>query len=155
MKQLHNAPKKRILTSALLLALASPAWAQDAAEKEAAAPTTSELEATDLDAVVVTGIRGSLTSSMNLKRDAQGIVERRDDSCAEREPRVVHVRHVGPEVAHHLEQLTHRRPVVEAEHQVAHRRQRARRVLDQVLVHLVTLCAQQRRLGPLRGQRAE
>ena len=75
MKQLHNAPKKRILTSALLLALASPAWAQDAAEKEAAAPTTSELEATDLDAVVVTGIRGSLTSSMNLKRDAQGIVD--------------------------------------------------------------------------------
>ena len=29
MKQLHNVPKKRILTSALLLALASPGWAQE------------------------------------------------------------------------------------------------------------------------------
>jgi TonB-dependent receptor len=75
MKQPYNAPKKRILTSALLLALASPAWAQDAADKEATAAPASGLEATDLDAVVVTGIRGSLTSSMNLKRDAQGIVD--------------------------------------------------------------------------------
>ena len=75
MKQLHNVPKKRILTSALLLALASPGWAQEVVEKEATAAPATETEATDLDAVVVTGIRGSLTSSMNLKRDAQGIVD--------------------------------------------------------------------------------
>ena len=75
MKQLHNVPKKRILTSALLLALAGPGWAQEAAEKDAPPAAAAGTEATDLDAVVVTGIRGSLTSSMNLKRDAQGIVD--------------------------------------------------------------------------------
>jgi TonB-dependent receptor len=35
----------------------------------------AEQEATNLDEIVVTGIRGSLTSSMNLKRDATGIVD--------------------------------------------------------------------------------
>jgi TonB-dependent receptor len=76
MKQLHVVPRKKILTSALLLALASPAWAQEAAEKpDEPARTTTETDATTLDTIVVTGIRGSLTSSMNLKRDAQGIVD--------------------------------------------------------------------------------
>src|SRR5215510_5560850 len=32
-------------------------------------------EATNLDEIVVTGIRGSLESSMRLKRDAQGVVD--------------------------------------------------------------------------------
>jgi len=36
---------------------------------------TGEGEAADLDAVVVTGIRGSLQSSMNLKRDSIGVVD--------------------------------------------------------------------------------
>ncbi|UNK42791.1 TonB-dependent receptor [Luteimonas sp. S4-F44] len=66
MKPFHAAPKQRLLTSALLLALASPTLAQ------VADPPS---DATELDAVVVTGIRGSLTSSMNLKRDSQGIVD--------------------------------------------------------------------------------
>ncbi|KAF1717009.1 TonB-dependent receptor [Pseudoxanthomonas yeongjuensis] len=76
MKELHVVPKKRILTSALLLALANTAWAQEAAEKvDSPAASTTETDATTLDTVVVTGIRGSLTSSMNLKRDAQGIID--------------------------------------------------------------------------------
>lgn len=76
MKQLHIVPRKKVLTSALLLALANPALAQEAAEKaDAPATTAAETEAKTLDTVVVTGIRGSLTSSMNLKRDAQGIVD--------------------------------------------------------------------------------
>ncbi|WP_337243808.1 TonB-dependent receptor [Luteimonas sp. gir] len=66
MKPFRAAPKQRLLTSALLLALASPTLAQ------VAEPPS---DATELDAVVVTGIRGSLTSSMNLKRDSQGIVD--------------------------------------------------------------------------------
>ena len=76
MKQLHVVPRKKILTTALLLALANPAWAQEAAEKvDTPATPATETDATTLDTIVVTGIRGSLTSSMNLKRDAQGIVD--------------------------------------------------------------------------------
>ncbi|RZL39712.1 MAG: TonB-dependent receptor [Rubrivivax sp.] len=76
MKQLHVVPKKRILTSALLLALANPVYAQVADETvETPAASTAEQDAKTLDTVVVTGIRGSLTSSMNLKRDARGIVD--------------------------------------------------------------------------------
>ena len=75
MKHLHAVPKKRLLTSALLLALAPPLAAQvvEAPRETTQAETASD--ATELDAVMVTGIRGSLTSSMNLKRDAQGIVD--------------------------------------------------------------------------------
>ncbi|MEF3083471.1 TonB-dependent receptor [Luteimonas sp. SMYT11W] len=69
MKRLHAAPKKRLLTSALLFALAPPLAAQ------VAEPATDGPDATTLDAVTVTGIRGSLESSMNLKRDARGIVD--------------------------------------------------------------------------------
>lgn len=78
MKQVQWVPKKRVLTSALLLAIASPAWAQQqTAAQDSTSPQTNrqQQDATDLDAVVVTGIRGSLTSSMNLKRDSQGIVD--------------------------------------------------------------------------------
>lgn len=76
MKQLHGTPKQRLLTSALLLALAQPVTAQVVPEEPAtAAETSTETDATTLDRVVVTGIRGSLMSSMNLKRDAQGIVD--------------------------------------------------------------------------------
>jgi TonB-dependent receptor len=49
-----------ILGSTVLM----PAFAQDA-----------NTDATTLDEIVVTGIRGSLTSSMNLKREATGIVD--------------------------------------------------------------------------------
>ena len=71
-------PKKRLLTSALLLALApaTHAIAQDQAPQAAAtADPNAAVDPTELDTVVVTGIRASLTSSMNLKRDAQGIVD--------------------------------------------------------------------------------
>src|SRR5690606_24337298 len=76
MKLSNATPKKRLLTSALLLALAQPAFAQTAGPApQADAPPQAEGEATDLDTIVVTGIRGSLQSSMNLKRDATGIVD--------------------------------------------------------------------------------
>lgn len=73
MKQLHAVPKKRLLTTALLLALAQPAFAQTAVAPQQQAGQSDD--ATNLDTVTVTGIRGSLTSSMNLKRDAQGVVD--------------------------------------------------------------------------------
>lgn len=87
MRHARAVPKKQLLTSALLLALSAPALAQVAAPPEdattqqdpaAARPSTNltaQEDATDLDAVVVTGIRGSLTSSMNLKRNSQGVVD--------------------------------------------------------------------------------
>ena len=78
MKPRQVMPRQRLLVSALLLALGQPAYAQVAEEPQAdPAATTSDSAApqtatatddpTELDAVVVTGIRGSLTSSMNLK----------------------------------------------------------------------------------------
>ena len=76
MKHARAVPKKRILTSALLLALASPVHAQVVTdEQQNPTATATEGDAATLDTIVVTGIRGSLTSSMNLKRDAQGIVD--------------------------------------------------------------------------------
>ncbi|MEL1263004.1 TonB-dependent receptor [Pseudoxanthomonas putridarboris] len=75
MKQVQSIPKKRVLTSALLLALAGPAWAQDAQQAETAPASATEADPTELDTIVVTGIRASLQSSMNIKRDAQGIVD--------------------------------------------------------------------------------
>ena len=77
MKQVQSVPKKRVLTSALLFALAGPAWAQQA-EPQSASPApaaTEQADPTELDTIVVTGIRASLESSMNLKRDAQGVVD--------------------------------------------------------------------------------
>src|SRR4051794_4699943 len=72
MKQFRIAPKRRLLTSALMLVLAPPVLAQTAGNP----PTqTASPQATDLDTVTVTGIRGSLQSSMNLKRDASGIID--------------------------------------------------------------------------------
>jgi len=58
-------PKPRLLAASVLLALAAPALAQSAGDSQAA----------DLDAVTVTGIRGSLQSSMNLKRDFVGVMD--------------------------------------------------------------------------------
>lgn len=87
MKQFQNVPRQKLLAAAVLLALANPVFAQVAPEEEDAPPATSaqatSTQAADeantdpatLDRVVVTGIRGSLTASMNLKRDAQGVVD--------------------------------------------------------------------------------
>ena len=77
MKQHHHAvPRKRLLATALLFALGSPALAQEATQagQPAAAPAGDQ-DAKDLDTVVVKGIRGSMQSSMNLKRDSQGVVD--------------------------------------------------------------------------------
>jgi TonB-dependent receptor len=74
MKMNSKAPKTRILTSALLLALATPLFAQSTAETEDEA-RSEEAEPETLDEIVVTGIIGSLQSSMNVKRDGQGVVD--------------------------------------------------------------------------------
>lgn len=76
MKQVQSVPKKKLLTSALMLALAGQAWSQEATQNtgdaQAAPP---QADPATLDTVTVTGIRGSFISSMNLKRDGQGIVD--------------------------------------------------------------------------------
>src|SRR5918993_2715717 len=81
----RHVPKQRLLTVALLLALSQYAVAQDAPAPATPAPpadaadTESDAntpqESKKLEKVVVKGIAGSLTSSMNLKRDATGIVD--------------------------------------------------------------------------------
>ncbi|MBD8526808.1 TonB-dependent receptor [Pseudomarimonas arenosa] len=70
MKARQTPPKRHLLTAALLFAMAQPGWAQDQADN-----SKSDDEATELDAVEVKGILGSLASSMNLKRDSQGVVD--------------------------------------------------------------------------------
>lgn len=79
MKQLDAIPKKRLLTTALLLALAQSAAAQTAQQTDAADPPSEQnapaSDASDLDTIEVRGIRGSLTSAMNVKRNAQGVVD--------------------------------------------------------------------------------
>lgn len=74
MKQVQFVPKKKVLTSALLLALTTPAWAQDA-NQATTNQSTAQQDASTLDTVVVTGIRSSFEASMNLKRDSQGVVD--------------------------------------------------------------------------------
>src|SRR6186997_2441718 len=65
---ISRAFKRTPVAQAISLILGStvlaPAFAQDA-----------NPDATNLDEIVVTGIRASLESSMNLKRDAQGVVD--------------------------------------------------------------------------------
>src|SRR6478735_5761224 len=76
MKQQHAVPRKHLLATALLLAMTSPVMAQDAAAtQDPKAETATQDDAKDLDTVVVVGIRGSLQSAMNLKRDSQGVVD--------------------------------------------------------------------------------
>lgn len=76
MKGKPTVPQRRRLAVALMLALASPGLALAQAQTEDAEEPTSEGDdVKTLDAVVVTGIRSSLASSMNVKRDAQGVVD--------------------------------------------------------------------------------
>ena len=77
MKQQHAVPRKHLLATALLLAIASPVMAQDAtATQDPKAETaTRDDDAKELDTIVVVGIRGALESAMNLKRDSQGVVD--------------------------------------------------------------------------------
>src|SRR3546814_906224 len=83
MKQVRSIPRRGLLSSALLLALAPAVSAQVAApdpqdqqeQQSGQTATAGEVEPETLDTIVVTGIRGSLISSMNLKRDSQGIVD--------------------------------------------------------------------------------
>lgn len=90
MKQNVRMPRKRLVVSAVLMALSGVVAAQSTdntqdtttkkPNKAAAqvvpgnAQATSK-SATDLQTVVVTGIRSSLESSANLKRDGQGVVD--------------------------------------------------------------------------------
>jgi TonB-dependent receptor len=77
MKTTKAAPQRRLLTSALLFALTTPLAAQTLAQDATQTPDAEQAtsEPAELEAIVVTGIRASLESSMNLKRDAQGVVD--------------------------------------------------------------------------------
>ena len=77
MKTIKAAPQRRLLTSALLIALAPPLAAQTLAQDTPRTPAQQAAsdQPSELDTIVVTGIRASLESSMNLKRDAQGVVD--------------------------------------------------------------------------------
>lgn len=78
-------PQKRLLVSALLIALSAPVAAQtapgpqqqpiSAAAQSAPGSGAANPGAVDLDAVQVKGIRASMISSANLKRDSQGVVD--------------------------------------------------------------------------------
>jgi TonB-dependent receptor len=88
MRHPHNVPKQRILTAALLLALAHSAAAQDATAPAAADAATTDGkaqpakkpaakadDAANLGVLEVRGIAGSMQSSMDLKRESQGVVD--------------------------------------------------------------------------------
>ena len=81
MKRVRSYPKRGLLSSALLLALAAPVVSAQVStqdpdsEESSQAATAGEADAKTLDTVTVTGIRGSMISSMNLKRDSQGVVD--------------------------------------------------------------------------------
>lgn len=89
MNHSNKIPKQRILTAALLLALAQPTFAQDAAPKPEDAPTTDaekkaaadkkaaedKAAAAELDTVVVKGIRYAIETSVATKRNSNSIVE--------------------------------------------------------------------------------
>ena len=90
MKQNVRMPRKRMVVSAVLMALSGSLAAQTADTAPASQSTkpnkpvarivpgnasASEKNAAQLQTVVVTGIRSSLEQSMNIKRDAQGIVD--------------------------------------------------------------------------------
>lgn len=82
MKHPNTVPQKRLLVSAMLLALSAPVVAQTTTEPQeqpidpaAQAVPGNAGTPTDLDAVQVKGIRASMISSANLKRDSQGVVD--------------------------------------------------------------------------------
>ncbi|MBL8264237.1 MAG: TonB-dependent receptor [Xanthomonadaceae bacterium] len=80
MKQLEATPRRKLLATALLLALSQTVAAQSATQDEAANPdapaqSTRDSDANELDVIEVRGIRGSLTSAMNVKRNGQGVVD--------------------------------------------------------------------------------
>ena len=60
---------------AVCLGAAYPAHAQDANTTQPQAADTPPADATELDAVIVTGIRGSVEKSLDLKRDARSHIE--------------------------------------------------------------------------------
>ncbi|HET6431979.1 TonB-dependent receptor [Dyella sp.] len=90
MKQNVRMPRKRLVVSAVLMALSGAVTAQssdpaqDASNNRQNKPAAqivpgnanaTSKDTTELQTVVVTGIRSSLESSANLKRDAQGVVD--------------------------------------------------------------------------------
>ncbi|MBX3711605.1 MAG: TonB-dependent receptor [Lysobacter sp.] len=80
MKQLQATPRRTLLATALLLVLSQTVAAQDAtqdasANQDAPAQSARDGDANDLDVIEVRGIRGSLTSAMNVKRNGQGVVD--------------------------------------------------------------------------------
>ena len=75
MKYLQGAPKTSVLATALLLALSAPVCAQSAGENDDEKDALAENSPEELDTIKITGIRRSLKSSRDFKRDAQGVVD--------------------------------------------------------------------------------
>ena len=89
MKQFAQWPRKRLVVSAVLMALSGVVAAQTAtpqqdesgskpvssADQAASAKNKPPAKAINLNVITVTGIRGSMDASMNLKRDSQGVVD--------------------------------------------------------------------------------
>lgn len=92
MKQIVRMPRKRLVVSAVLMALSGSLAAQTASNPQDAPSerpkrsagqvvpgntkaSTDQSDVANLQGVTVTGIRSSLESSMNLKRDSQGVVD--------------------------------------------------------------------------------
>ncbi|MCB1608664.1 MAG: TonB-dependent receptor plug domain-containing protein, partial [Xanthomonadales bacterium] len=72
MSSTNQWPKRRLLSVALMFALTQQAAI---AQEAARADQDDDEAAQELDGVEVSGIRSSLMSSMNLKRDSDGIVD--------------------------------------------------------------------------------
>jgi long-subunit fatty acid transport protein len=74
MKQLQTTPRRTLLATALLLVMSQTVAAQTAtqdasADEDAPAQSARKDDANDLDVIEVRGIRGSLQSAMNVKRN--------------------------------------------------------------------------------------
>ena len=76
MKARQSVPQRHRLAVALMLALSAPGFAlAQQAEGDADTSKDEDDTVTTLDAIEVTGIRKTLALSMNVKRDAQGVVD--------------------------------------------------------------------------------
>ena len=67
--------KRNLLSAALASAIALTATGVNAQTAQPAEPTNEQAEATELDTVVVTGIRRGIESAISVKRDSTSIVE--------------------------------------------------------------------------------
>ena len=88
MKHYRAVPRQRLLATALLLALAQPAFAQDAGQATPA-QDQEKAEAKDLDTIVVRGIRGDDFLFLTHDHHAAPLVTRGEELAARHLPTMV------------------------------------------------------------------